>query len=144
MHKHDAGAVDVEQPTAKSTRLVSLQWIPGGRGQGQTVLIGAAGHTALGQRLSCQAMWGATMDVGGWLRGLGLGQYETNFRDNKIDADLLPRLTNDVLKDIGVAAAGDRLRLLDAIAALAGAKRVRRRLRFPLKVSAAEGSRSLG
>jgi len=33
------------------------------------------------------------MDVGGWLRGLGLGQYEEKFRDNKIDADLLPRLT---------------------------------------------------
>src|SRR6516165_3587654 len=62
------------------------------------------------------------MDVGGWLRGLGLGQYETNFRDNKINADLLPRLTNDDLKDIGVSALGDRLRLLDAIAALAGAK----------------------
>ena len=67
-------------------------------------------------------MWGAAMDVCGWLRGLGLGQYETNFRDNKIDADLLPRLTDAVLKDIGVSAAGDRLRLLDAIAALASAK----------------------
>ena len=65
-------------------------------------------------------MWGAAMDVGGWLRGLGLGQYETNFRDNKIDADLLPRLTNADLKDIGVSALGDRLRLLDAIAVLAG------------------------
>jgi class 3 adenylate cyclase len=62
------------------------------------------------------------MDVGGWLRSLGLGQYETNFRDNKIHADLLPRLTNDDLKDIGVSALGDRLQLLDAIAALAGAK----------------------
>jgi class 3 adenylate cyclase len=62
------------------------------------------------------------MDVGGWLRGLGLGQYETNFRDNKIDADLLPRLTNDDLKDIGVSALGDRRRLLDAIAVLAGVK----------------------
>jgi class 3 adenylate cyclase len=61
------------------------------------------------------------MDVGGWLRGLGLGQFEKNFRDNKIDADLLPRLTNDDLKDIGVSALGDRRRLLDAIAALAGA-----------------------
>ena len=58
------------------------------------------------------------MDVGGWLRGLGLGQYEEQFRDNKIDADLLPRLTDDDLKDIGVSALGDRLRLLDAIAAL--------------------------
>ena len=46
------------------------------------------------------------MDVGGWLRGLGLGQYEANFRDNKIDADLLPRLTVDDLKDIGVSALG--------------------------------------
>ena len=43
------------------------------------------------------------MDVGGWLRGLGLGQYEEKFRDNKIDADLLPRLTDDGLKDIGVS-----------------------------------------
>ena len=62
------------------------------------------------------------MDVGSWLRSLGLGQYEANFRDNEIDADLLPRLTDDDLKDIGVSALGDRLRLLDAIAALAGAK----------------------
>jgi class 3 adenylate cyclase len=58
------------------------------------------------------------MDVGGWLRGLGLGQYEEKFRDNKIDADLLPRLTVDDLKDIGVAVVGDRRRLLDAIAIL--------------------------
>jgi class 3 adenylate cyclase len=62
------------------------------------------------------------MDVAVWLRGLGLGQYEVNFRDNKIDADMLPRLTGDDLKDIGVSALGDRLRLLDAIAALADVK----------------------
>jgi class 3 adenylate cyclase/tetratricopeptide (TPR) repeat protein len=61
------------------------------------------------------------MDVGGWLRGLGLGQYEEKFRDNKIDADLLPRLTFDDLKDIGVSVVGDRRRLLDAIAVIAGA-----------------------
>src|SRR5208337_5187901 len=65
-------------------------------------------------------MWSAAMDVGDWLRGLGLGQYEEKFRDNKIDADVLPRLTADDLKDIGVSAVGDRRRLLDAIAALAG------------------------
>ena len=62
------------------------------------------------------------MDVGGWLRGLGLGQYAEKFRDNKIDAELLPRLTVDDLKEIGVSALGDRLRLLDAIATLAGPK----------------------
>jgi class 3 adenylate cyclase/predicted ATPase len=58
------------------------------------------------------------MDVNEWLRGLGLGQYETNFRDNKIDRDVLPQLTADDLKDIGVAAVGDRRRLLAAIATL--------------------------
>jgi class 3 adenylate cyclase len=59
------------------------------------------------------------MDVGEWLRGRGLGRYEEKFRENNIDADLLPRLTDAGLKDIGVSALGDRLRLLDAIAALA-------------------------
>ena len=58
------------------------------------------------------------MDVGGWLRNLGLDQYEANFRDNKIDTDVLPQLTVDDLKDIGVSAVGDRRRLLAAIAAL--------------------------
>src|SRR5208337_1779828 len=64
-------------------------------------------------------MWSAAMDVGGWLRSLGLGQFEANFRDNKIDADVLPQLTADDLKEIGVSAVGDRRRLLAAIAALA-------------------------
>jgi hypothetical protein len=67
-------------------------------------------------------MWSAAMDVGEWLRGLSLGKYEETFRANAIDADLLPRLTGDDLKEIGVSPLGDRLRLLDAIAALAGAK----------------------
>ena len=62
------------------------------------------------------------MDVGEWLRGLGLGEYEEKFRDNRIDADVLSRLTADDLRDIGVSAVGDRRRLLDAIASLAGAK----------------------
>ena len=62
------------------------------------------------------------MDVGGWLRGLGLGKYEETFRVNAIDADLLPQLTDVGLKDIGVSALGDRLRLLGAIAALDTAK----------------------
>ena len=61
------------------------------------------------------------MDVGVWLRSLGLEQYEQSFRDNKIDADVLPRLTADDLRDIGVSAVGDRRRLVAAIAALAGA-----------------------
>ncbi|HEY1864810.1 MAG TPA: adenylate/guanylate cyclase domain-containing protein, partial [Roseiarcus sp.] len=61
------------------------------------------------------------MDVGEWLRGLGLGKYEDIFRANAIVAELLPRLTAEDLKEIGVSALGDRLRLLDAIAAMGGA-----------------------
>src|SRR5262245_28051727 len=66
-------------------------------------------------------MWSAAMDIAGWLRSLRLEQYEEKFRDNKIDADVLPQLTADDLRDIGVAAVGDRRRLLAAIAALASA-----------------------
>ena len=61
------------------------------------------------------------MDVGEWLRSLGLGKYEGIFRANAIDAELLPRLTAEDLKEIGVFALGDRLRLLDVIAAMGGA-----------------------
>ena len=82
------------------------------------------------------------MDVGSWLRSLGLGQYEANFRDNKIDADVLPRLTDADLKDIGVSALGDRLRLLDAIAALAGAKPLANSAASPPKAAALEGRRT--
>jgi hypothetical protein len=60
------------------------------------------------------------MDVGGWLRSLGLEQYEAAFRENAINEAVLPKLTADDLKDIGVAAVGHRRVLLDAIAALRG------------------------
>src|SRR5216684_1075490 len=43
------------------------------------------------------------------------------FRANDIDVELLGRLTNDDLKDIGVASFGHRKKLLEAIAELAGA-----------------------
>jgi hypothetical protein len=58
------------------------------------------------------------MDVGGWLRKLGLEQYEAAFRENRIDDTVLPRLTAEDLKDLGVGFVGDRRKLLDAIAAL--------------------------
>ena len=48
------------------------------------------------------------MDVGGWLRSLGLGEYEKAFRENKVDAAVLPKLTAEDLRDLGVAAVGDR------------------------------------
>ena len=55
------------------------------------------------------------MDVGLWLRSLGLGQYEAAFRDNEIDGAVLQRLTVDDLKDLGVAAIGHRRKILSAI-----------------------------
>ena len=55
------------------------------------------------------------MDVGDWLRSLGLGQYEAAFRDNEIDGAVLSRLTVDDLKDLGVAAVGHRRKILSAI-----------------------------
>ena len=58
------------------------------------------------------------MDLGGWLRRLGLEQYEAAFRENKVDATVLPSLTAEDLKDLGVGFVGDRRKLLDAIAAL--------------------------
>src|SRR6476660_9676604 len=58
------------------------------------------------------------MDVGGWLRRLGLEQYEAAFRENKIDDTVLPSLTAEDLKDLGVGFVGDRRKLLDAIVAL--------------------------
>ena len=58
------------------------------------------------------------MDIGGWLRNLGLGQYESAFRDNEIDGEVLPNLTADDLKELGVAIVGHRRKLLTAIAEL--------------------------
>ena len=58
------------------------------------------------------------MDIVVWLRSLGLGQYEAAFRENEIDEAVLPGLTAEDLKDLGVGIVGHRRKLLDAIAAL--------------------------
>ena len=58
------------------------------------------------------------MDVAEWLRGLGLEQYATAFRENEIGERVLPSLTADDLKELGVNLIGHRRLLLDGIAAL--------------------------
>jgi class 3 adenylate cyclase/predicted ATPase len=58
------------------------------------------------------------MDVADWLRGLGLQQYEAAFRENDVGVDLLPSLTAEDLKDLGITPVGHRRRLQEAIAAL--------------------------
>ena len=60
------------------------------------------------------------MDVGGWLRSLGLERHEAAFRENAIDADILRDVTDHDLEKLGVLL-GDRRRLLRAIATLDGA-----------------------
>jgi hypothetical protein len=60
------------------------------------------------------------MNVASWLRSLGLGKYEAIFRENDIDEAVLPSLTHENLKELGVASFGHRVKLLDAIAALRG------------------------
>jgi hypothetical protein len=62
--------------------------------------------------------WSSTMDVGDFLQKLRLPQYERSFRDNRIDIRVLPKLTAEDLKDLGVTLVGDRRLLLEAIAAL--------------------------
>jgi len=44
------------------------------------------------------------MDVVVWLRSLGLGKYEAVFRENEIDETVLPSLTEEHLKQLGVMA----------------------------------------
>jgi class 3 adenylate cyclase/predicted ATPase len=57
------------------------------------------------------------MDVGDWLRSLGLEQYEAAFRENAIDDAVIADLTEDHLREIGIPL-GARIKLLKAIAAL--------------------------
>jgi class 3 adenylate cyclase len=58
------------------------------------------------------------MDVVVWLRSLGLAKHEAAFRENEIDETVLPSLTEEHLKQLGITALGHRVKLLEAIAAL--------------------------
>jgi SAM domain (Sterile alpha motif) len=46
------------------------------------------------------------MDVADWLRKLGLAQYEPAFRENEIDDRVLPSLTAEDLRDLGITLVG--------------------------------------
>ena len=61
---------------------------------------------------------GLNLDIDGWLRRIGLTQYAEMFRANDVDGELLRRMTNDDLKDVGVVSFGHRKKLLEAIAEL--------------------------
>ena len=60
------------------------------------------------------------MDVADWLRSLGLERYQAAFREHEITAAVLPNLSADDLKELGIVAVGHRRRLMDAVALLRG------------------------
>ncbi|HEY2886164.1 MAG TPA: tyrosine-type recombinase/integrase [Rhizomicrobium sp.] len=60
------------------------------------------------------------LDINGWLRGIGLEQYAQTFRDNEIDEAVLPNLTSEDLRELGVTIVGHRRKLLTAIGELSG------------------------
>ena len=55
------------------------------------------------------------MDVGNWLRSLGFGEYAEAFAENGVDLGILRELTNEDLKDLGVARLADRRTILKSI-----------------------------
>ncbi len=56
-------------------------------------------------------------DISEWLEDLGLGKYADVFAENEIDFNALPHVTEEDLKEIGIAL-GARRNLLAAIAKL--------------------------
>ena len=87
-------------------------------GQGRDLSRLHSGQAMLGPKNGARRLNGRTrVDIAPWLRGLGLGQYEAVFRGNAIDAEVLPELTDEHLREMGLPL-GHRLKLLKAIAAL--------------------------
>ena len=61
--------------------------------------------------------------IADWLQKLGLGQYAQRFAENDINFAILPHLTDQDLKELGVASAGHRRQLLLAIAEIIGVQK---------------------
>src|SRR3954463_16509086 len=57
-----------------------------------------------------------SMEIAAWLQSLGLERYEPAFSVNDIDMEVLPRLTAEDLRDLGVDSVGHRRKLLSSIA----------------------------
>src|SRR6516164_9027367 len=62
--------------------------------------------------------------VSDWLEKLGLGQYAQRFAENDINFSILPDLTDQDLKELGVASLGHRRQLLRAITEMKGGEAV--------------------
>jgi predicted ATPase/class 3 adenylate cyclase len=66
--------------------------------------------------------------IANWLQKLGLGQYAQRFAENDVSFSILPDLTDQDLKEIGVASLGHRRQLLRAITDLKGGEAVASKL----------------
>ncbi len=64
-------------------------------------------------------------DIAKWLEGLGLGRYAQAFAENDIDVEVLSRLTDDDLKELGLSI-GHRRKLQAAVEALSSDERATR------------------
>jgi len=72
-------------------------------------------------RLGDDTMGAAVRQIADWLEKLGMSvEYADRFAQNRIDLSVLPELTDQHLKDLGIAL-GDRLKMLRAIRELSNA-----------------------
>jgi len=62
-------------------------------------------------------------EIADWLQKLGLGQYAQRFAENDISFGILLDLTDQDLKELGVASLGHRRQLLSVIAGLSGVQK---------------------
>jgi hypothetical protein len=69
----------------------------------------AAATTSFSQRVSLSS------GVRGWLHALGLGKYSEIFELNEVDNEVLPLLTMEDLREMGVGAVGARRKMFTAI-----------------------------
>ena len=102
--------------------LLSSGWRPHGESKVGWRPLGITADTKTQpfQKLALTTARGLNLDIDSWLRASASDSMRAAFRDNAIDEKVLPRLTAEDLKDLGVGLVGHRRTLLDAIATLRG------------------------
>ena len=66
---------------------------------------------------------GTMQQIADWLQNIGLGQYAQRFAENDITFAILPHLTDQDLKELGVTSLGHRRQLLLAIAEISSVQK---------------------
>ncbi|XP_040385663.1 SH3 and multiple ankyrin repeat domains protein 3-like [Oryza brachyantha] len=70
---------------------------------------------AQGESAAAAAASEEVVDVAEWLWGIGMGRYAAAFEAHEVDGEVLPCLTMDDLRDMGIGAVGARRKLYCAI-----------------------------